>query len=67
MVTALVIWFIPLVDLRLTSTYGSGYVTLFVINLNKTDDVAFSLGGDLNGKMVDQYLLTPHGGNITDT
>ena len=38
-----------------------------MMNLNKTDDVAFSFGGDLNGKMVDQYLLTPHGGNITDT
>ena len=60
--------FPPLVVFRLLSANGNGSITLFMLNLHKSDVVTVSLAGDLYDKTVDQYILTPHGGNnITAT
>ncbi|XP_072026930.1 heparanase-like isoform X2 [Amphiura filiformis] len=52
---------------RLGSSYSNGSVTLFVLNLQKSNHINLTLGGDLRDKSVDQYLLAPHRENITST
>ncbi|XP_072019762.1 heparanase-like [Amphiura filiformis] len=51
-----------------TRYYNTGHVTLFVINLQQESHILLTLTGDLAGKKIFQYLLTPNDKkNITAT
>ena len=41
-----------------------GSVTLFALNVNLHDTVSLKLTGELKGKDVDEYLLTPENSDL---
>ena len=42
-----------------------GSITLLVLNIHKDDPVVLKLTGNLKGKDVDEYLLTPEYSDLT--